>query len=333
MDPKSILESVWKNAGESSGRNWLMAAVMPSLIFWGACGLVYCGVVYGWAQTAIWWEGQTDTLRTLLLIGSGIVIIVTAFGLELFGITLLRLAEGYWENILLIGKPLQKWLRRRFNKPHTRWDELSKKLTARDHPELWKGSNKKKPENITNDEEIEFKRLDRQLHDLPPEEQMMPTRLGNILRSAELYPLVHYGLDSVVVWSRLYPILPDGFRRQIDDSRNALDAAVRLYFLAFLFSIIWAVEAALLYSWLLIIITLSGLFIAWLIWYSALGAAAVYGELIRSVFDLHRFDLYRALRLPMPANTEKERRLGEQITLFLWRYTDIEYDPSSMPPK
>src|SRR5260370_7047529 len=35
-------------------------------------------------------------------------------------------------------------------------------------------------------------------------EKVMPTRLGNILKNAELYPHERYNIDSVLVWPRLY---------------------------------------------------------------------------------------------------------------------------------
>ena len=56
---------------------------------------------------------------------------------------------------------------------------------------------------------------------------LLPTRLGNALRAAETRAGEPYGLDAVVAWPRLYPLLPDGVRALVDDQRDGLDLAAR----------------------------------------------------------------------------------------------------------
>jgi hypothetical protein len=75
------------------------------------------------------------------------------------------------------------------------------------------------------------------------------------------------------------------------------------------------------------ITTLLGLATAWLAYRGMIVAAGVYGDLVRSAFDLHRFDLYRALAWPLPENLDNERQLGMQLTTYLFR----GYSPSCMP--
>ena len=325
MDPKSILDAVWKNVGEGSGQRWLTVAITPALVFWIACGVVYYGVVFDWNQTSAWWSVLSDAQRAFLLMTWAGLIVLTAFAIDVIGESLLRLAEGYWEDIPLVGKRLQSRIRERFTKPHIRWNELSKKLMARDHPELWTGRNQVLPSPITQDEEKEFNRLDRQLHDLPPRDQLTPTILGNLLRAAEWHALSCYGLDSVVVWSRLYPLLSDALREQLDNARTVLDASVRLMFMAIVFSGVWVIGGVMTRSWNLAFVVLGGLIFVWLTWSATISAGATYGELIRSAFDLHRFDLYEAFHLDLPTNTGDERQLGEQLSKLLWRHQDMEY--------
>ncbi|WP_152532300.1 hypothetical protein [Leptolyngbya sp. Heron Island J] len=40
------------------------------------------------------------------------------------------------------------------------------------------------------------------LHNFPDKKELMPTHLGNILRTAERRPLKKYGLDPIIYWSR-----------------------------------------------------------------------------------------------------------------------------------
>jgi len=46
-------------------------------------------------------------------------------------------------------------------------------------------------------------------------------------------------------------------------------------------------------------------------------AAIAYGELLESAIDLHRFDLLRALHLPLPADSEAEQTLNAQLSDLL----------------
>ncbi|WP_030939959.1 hypothetical protein [Streptomyces sp. NRRL S-646] len=58
--------------------------------------------------------------------------------------------------------------------------------------------------------------------------EVAPTRIGNILLAAEQHPRLRYGLDPVVVWSRLQPLLPDAFAASLKDAKAALDLMLTL---------------------------------------------------------------------------------------------------------
>jgi hypothetical protein len=61
----------------------------------------------------------------------------------------------------------------------------------------------------------------------PPETELMPTQLGNVLRSAENRAGGRYGLLTVVTWPRLYPLLPEKTAAIVDDQRDQLDLSAR----------------------------------------------------------------------------------------------------------
>jgi hypothetical protein len=147
------------------------------------------------------------------------------------------------------------------------------------------------------------------------EDDLLPTRLGNALRAGERRAGSAYGLDAVVVWPRLYPLLPDAVRGLVDDRRDQLDLAVRL---TFVFLVAAVVSFGLLLShgaWLLV--PLGCLVGAWLSYRGAIAAAVAYGEQLRAAIDLHRFDLLRALHLPLPESREKELAANRELMLFL----------------
>ena len=47
----------------------------------------------------------------------------------------------------------------------------------------------------------------------------------------------------------------------------------------------------------------------------AVSAAMQYGLFMDIAYDLHRFDLIKALHLDLPANTEEEEEIGEQLRM------------------
>jgi hypothetical protein len=152
---------------------------------------------------------------------------------------------------------------------------------------------------------------------------LLPTRLGNALRAAETRAGEPYGLDAVVAWPRLYPLLPDGVRALVDDQRDGLDLAARF---CAVFAAAAAVSMALLvpHGWWLLV-PAACLALAWLSYRGAVAAAIAYGEGIRAAIDLHRFDLLTAMHLPLPATLEQERAVNEQLSLFLRQSWPVDF--------
>lgn len=316
-----MLESVWKTIGEASGRRWVLASLMPAAFFWAAWGLVYYGLWIGGNRTLAWWDGLTDASRVLLLLATIIPIGLTALGLDMIGPALLRIAEGYWDFPLLgawlCQKRSQYW-RSHFEAQRQRWQELKQRENAESTSDVHLMP-------LTKNERDTLDRLEREFYEAPQKE-IMPTRLGNILRAAEEDQFWRYGLDKIIVWPRLYPLLPEILRNELDDARASLDGAIRTTFLAMLFSLIWGIQAIVDRSWILAGVVALGIATAWLTGHSALRAAATHAELLRAAFDLHRFDLYRALHLPLPATTAEERAVGQHLNGFLWRGEGTTYD-------
>ena len=149
----------------------------------------------------------------------------------------------------------------------------------------------------------------------PPDPLVMPTALGNALRAAEDRAGRRYGLDTIAVWPRLYPLLSDRVLGIVDDERTQLDMAVR--FSAVLVLAALASLGLLITQGWLLLVSAAVAVLAWLSYKGAVGAAVAYGEGLETAFDLHRFDLLRALHLPLPASADEERALNAQVTAFL----------------
>ena len=175
--------------------------------------------------------------------------------------------------------------------------------------------NRQRREGDRVDRRAERQAAAQRLRGYPPADALLPTGLGNVLRAAELRAGERYGLDSLVTWPRLYPVLGEQVRALADDRRDQLDLSVRF---CVVFAVATPVLLALLapYGWWLAVP--AGTFaLAWLSYRAAIAAAAGYGEALETAFDLHRFDLLRALHLPLPDDLATEPRANEQVSAFL----------------
>ncbi len=159
-------------------------------------------------------------------------------------------------------------------------------------------------------DKIKSDRLRAELARLPVDyKKAMPTLFGNLLRAAEEHPEIRYGLNAIVCWSRLYPLLPDVLRKLIDRARANLNESASLLIWSIL-SLIW-----LCWKWWWALLSLP---VACLAYRSMVLAAGTYGDLIRSSFDLYRFDLYKAVHWPLPSSPKEEKEAGKNLTWYLF---------------
>jgi len=225
----------------------------------------------------------------------------------------LRLLEGYGWPGWLARASVALWERLVYARRETRYQSLAVRRVqagAAGLPPL---------------EEGEYALLDRRQMYLPCLAQRLPTQLGNTLRAYELRPYEKYGLDALICWPRLWLLLPKHVREELQAARENLDHSVEIWFWGMAF-FVWVY-----FTWWAVPVALLQLLLArhWL-----LDEAANYGELVEAAYDLHRGELYQALRWPLPTGPEQERQSGEALTAYLWRGTSsdgLEYVKS--PPE
>ncbi|KES04999.1 hypothetical protein BU52_22515 [Streptomyces toyocaensis] len=143
-----------------------------------------------------------------------------------------------------------------------------------------------------------------------------PTRLGNVLAAAEDRCGAPYGWDGPMAWPRLHAVLGDVVKETVEDRRDALDAACRVSVASALCAVISSVLLARTGWWVLLV--LAPLLVSGLAYHAAVHAALAYGQAVRVCFDLHRFDLYPALRLPLPGDPDQEHQVNTALSEF-WR--------------
>ena len=301
-----MLDKFWEGVGDKLAERWADVSA-PALVFWLAGLLVWTFSHGGWGHLAV----STHWLTRLPAIGQVAVVAVVLLGIAASGVIVARLTfpaltilEGYWPKFC---GPLRRIIVARVVTPsaeadYQEWEELAGPVLEG------------KPAQANPQERAAFARADQRVRRRPADPSMyMPTRTGNILRAAETRPEDKYGLNSVIVWPRLWLLLPDSVRDELTAARSALDSSVA--------AVLWGLLFC-LFAWWTPLVLVAGLGVAIssaMFWVPS--RAETFGELMESSFDLYRFALYEQLRWPLPENPDDERKAGKQLTEYVWRGT------------
>ncbi len=285
--------SFWAATGPALSKR-LFAAGGSGLVFWVWAGVAWSMHQGGWGylqSTMAPLLSDRALVRLLAVVITAVVVVsVSALLVERLTMPVLRALEGYWPRLA------QKLRDRRVE----HWQRELEQL-------------KKPPDGESPSPNVGVK-----LRQFPiRHEEVMPTRIGNIIRAGETRPWHWYGLDTVIVWPQLWLVLPERVRGDVTAARRQLDTAVS--------SLIWATAScALAVLWWPALVV--GLVVAAAIWWWRCPAAAtVYATVISAVIDTHRFDLYDALHHPRPVGPGTEPEHGRALTASLW------FDPTAAP--
>ena len=152
-------------------------------------------------------------------------------------------------------------------------------------------------------------------------DDVMPTRLGNVLRRAESQAGSQYGINALQAVPHLLLVAPANHIDYVNDQRTQLDLAVRMAFISaaasatavlFLWPYgFWALIAAIPYA------------LAYLSYRGSVIAGSHYGSALDTLINLDRFALYEQLHLPLPPDTISERSTNEKMTK-LFNYDNAE---------
>jgi hypothetical protein len=152
---------------------------------------------------------------------------------------------------------------------------------------------------------------------------VLPTRLGNVVRSFERYPDVQYGMEAILLWPRLVGVLDKDYAVAVDDAKSSFDFMINSSVL----SAVTAVSillSGLAYpvslqvpgrwpGWLLQVVAFVGL--AYWFYAASIARAAEWGEMVKGAFDLYRGALLEKLGYnTKPATQAEERELWDTIS-------------------
>ncbi len=182
----------------------------------------------------------------------------------------------------------------------------------------------------------------------PPSDLIKSTKYGNITVATDYYIAVTYGIDNSLFWHQLISVIPEGYKNEIDQSRNSLLFVLNSALLSLVFSgigflaviyefiCLWAVRQGrnkLLYFILLslnedvhkqraeiyILFVALGVLVFFLLHFIANKVVLEYSTFIRDAYALFRLELLEKFRLELPENSADEfyewKNLGELIAL------------------
>jgi hypothetical protein len=271
-------------------RRFVLNALLPSAIFWGLLAGLVVLTRTSPAKMLATWDAQGGFLKSLETVVFAIVILAMAGLLSASATSIVRLFEGYWS-------PPLSWV---FLQRATAWHlhRLQELSEAGNDAELY--------------------------YSYPPvtrPNEVMPTRLGNILKCGEVYADLRYGIDPIIIWPRLYSLLSETALAGTSTSRAALEFHLAASVTSALFAVVAGTYLLLIGGtwWLFLVCFWGGFSGAWIAYETALPAAQVYSEQVKVVFDNCRNDLVLKMRLPLPVDPNEEFAMWREISTFFYR--------------
>lgn len=287
-----MLTKFWETIAVGVGQKWLERIFSPALVFWLVAILTY-GHQAGFDKLEANIRQWPIVDQILWLIGVLAVVAASASVVESVRLSILRLLEGYWP------KTLGGLRRRRTAHFRTKRDALK---------EQWR-SLARRFGGLTDEERSHYRALDRQLL-LYPEDpaRTMPTRLGNVLVSGEVYIARRYGVPATLTWSRLWLLLPEEIRKELTGARDQLDRAVGATVWSGLL-LVWAM-------WSFVVIPLAVVGVWWH-YRRAVVTATAFSQLLCASYDVYLPKLFEAMGRKVEGPITSSA--GNALALFLRR--------------
>ncbi len=282
------------------GRYFTVVSLLPATVL-----VVY---VYGLVQIGgsdrVRWSALADiNLAEVLLASFGAVVI--ALALNPLQFALIQVMEGYWgTSRLAVELATARTMYHRRRKSNLEdGDQLPAQWLGKDTT-LALRSESAPPELVR--AAIVAAESRRALASYPQYlDEVMPTRLGNVLRRYERLVGRAYELDPITAVPRLAMVGGEREIGYVQNQRVQLELAIRTTFVALL-----AALTTVLVMWrhgLWLLLALVPYTVAFLAYRGAVAVAHEYGTSVAVLTELSRFDLYARLHLPHPNTTADER--------------------------
>jgi hypothetical protein len=295
----------WDKIIEGLAGAWNARLLLPAAA-WLIAGVLAFTLRYGLATLEKLLASLNTTSGVALAVAGLFLMAVLSWLVQQLTLPFLRLFEGYWSGIFA---GLAHYLARRAGQGAADLRDWRNYLYWPYAVAAQKDATLQLEDYLSAQELADYARLDFECETYPKKyAHFLPTRLGNLLRAAEEYPWIRYGLEIQTTWPRLWLVLPETARQELSQARAALDQQAQLLLWGILLST-WV-----LWSWWAVV---AALVVAFAACQSLVAAAGAYGELLRAAYDLHRFSLYRTLGWKPPLRAQEEPACGKSLTRYL----------------
>lgn len=279
------------------GTRFLVVTVVPNILIIAYVAFLIAAGAPGRSPSltrAIMVLGRLTTIQIVAMLLGLLILSIATHPLQT---PLIQLVEGYWWSLPL-GSAIMDRCTDRFREE---WDWAQNELERIQKTKKWDWAS-----------EHFLTEVQHRLYWLPERPvKLLPTCLGNTLRTGEVRAGERYGLALDVALPRLAPMLSPPVAAELSDRRNQLDAAVRLCVMAGLAT---AVSVGLLLwhgPWLFL--ALGTYLLCWACYQAAVAAAKGFSNSLAAAIDTHHLQLFDAMQLKRPADLTEE--LCRNVTL------------------
>lgn len=276
------------NAAASVSPRFNLVSLAPSALLATAVGALAASGAFTGVPSLHLLIARSGEVNVFIASVIFLLVFSAALVLHPFQLLLVRILEGYWDDVPVLRK--LRYVGIEINR-RRRWEvnvlENRKDVGHRLYP--------------------------------PKTADLLPTRLGNVLRSAERQAGRRYGFsNAVAIMPMIYPSVSSSLAENIDDARNDLDMACRMCVVLWTIALIAGCTLAsdgTAGAWFAVPVTAAvfGIFS----YRAAIRCAEDYGRILYYIFDLHRRDFIRAFGYVPPESPEDERNLIAGITRWL----------------
>lgn len=326
-----------QNFLERFGSNFLIAAFVPSLTFVTMSWIFFGPILFSVSSDTLLSPLNLENENIFSSLGQyGLIIflfsIMIGFSLSSLNNFILKVLEGY---VLLEHFPfLLRAEKKRARKISTQLDRVSRRARILDKraKKYYKksASLSRRYNNLyTIVQQHQYALASEYQQSFPlDEKEIMPTRFGNTLKSAEYYPLDRYGIDAVKMWPRLISVIRKDYMKFIEQAENSLSFIVNSGVLCLIFGLVSFSLS--IYIWLTrytlgkpfnasiyFVASLLAFAAAYIFHRASLFSVSEYGEMIRSAYDLFRIPLMQALHIPLQNDSQAEKIIWSVVCEFI----------------
>jgi hypothetical protein len=285
-------------------RRFLFNALLPTFVFVTVIAVVLTGSTATFAAVSRWWS----TLDALSKVGA-------ALGYASLTWFLAAAVSSQWRGIVRLFEGYPLWTACRASgrdAPGVRWHQQRldalrplrvKGLTLEEAEQAASSPSAGSRGGVSGNSTSAYYRYPTRQH----RDRILPTRLGNILLAGESYSTDRYGIDCIIFWPRLWPLLPDQFKRDYEEFLINYEFPLVVSFLAAVTSLISGVVLILTRQspWVFLAVFLGGFAVSYGAYCFSLTSAEEIAEQQRTAFDLYRDRLLEGWPTVLDVRDEK----------------------------